>query len=427
MFAELLRARLKPGLPACGERRNMTPLSPLENVMAKIGPLRPLGAWRLAAAPDVRLAIAQIGAVRRRLSNLRCTLKNAFGWNWRVASDVGEADALAGHILVVRDGALRGVAGLELLLAKVSRLAFAPGLPPWRAIIVNPGPCAPEEAKEALHAFLFHFDHTIADGIRVDRFVRSMQRWGEEDGARGELVEAVAARIRATDAAGLDLLAQAGDVTPRQTALVTVTGRAIRDGRRPGQSSSGRILSGLAHALAQPGCHSPARHRSGWAMEILGEKATGGAAQGNYALARIADATPLDAASTGARSAAFRLLRRAGPWRFNLASPLPSLLVRWIVRAWYRRFDVFLSLIPSTMRPFAVAGAQVVAIFGIAPMVGETPVAATVFRAFGDFFVCLQKGEGLQCDISQIASSFADATVRSDLSGKDARTAGTQV
>lgn len=378
----------------------MIPVPAFENMMLKIGPLRPIAAWVFDRAPDLPELLAGLAAASGRIAPLRLRLTRRFGWHFWVPAEGSPGELLRQAVTLVDDPAFRAFDDLGRLLQQLDAMPFPADRPPWRALIVNSG-------GAGLPALVIQCDHAIADGIRIERIARHFGDWLDDDPEARALAGAVAANpVRRALA---DIVAPADGRVAKELGMVltVVPARLLRMARKSGTATTA-IIGAMADALAMSGTLAPGSIRSGVAMEMIGERRPGTHA-GTFVAAKAVAAQPASGLPAPGRSWLFHLLARTGPWRFPVAALFPAMLARAITTAFYRRFDMVVAITPSTRLGPEIGGARTTRIFGVGPMLADTHVSVTGVWSNGDCGLTIRPGPAIAIAPSELADRFRTA------------------
>lgn len=379
----------------------MRPLSPFENMLFKLGPARPIALAALDRPPDAIAAIAGFVAAQRRLPRLRQRIIRRFGWTFRAGTPPRPRD----HIAIIDDAGYDAGDGAQLLLQKLDRAGFSPDAPPWRALIVNPA-----GAANGGSAVVFHCDHTIADGIRIVRMMRRMSHWAAADPQSFDIARGILAALPRLSLAAFLATPDDPAAPLRRLAAVSLPADLARRSRQ-GRNAGACLLAAMGEALAAPGGLHSGVALNGGAIEVVGERRSG-ADSGNFVAARAvvwrqAGETP----DTG-RSTAFRRLVGRRTWRIAAAGFLPGFLLRSFVGWTYRRFDLFMALIPSTGGAMIIGGAAARQFFGVSPWVADMKASMTAVQLNGAFCMVLSTGSGAAIAPAELGVRMAEALSR---------------
>ncbi|MFZ1680140.1 MAG: wax ester/triacylglycerol synthase domain-containing protein [Rhizobiaceae bacterium] len=378
----------------------MTPVPPFENMMLKIGRLRPIAAWIFDRPPDPGEILVGLAAASRRIPQLRQHLVRRFGWHFWVPAR-GSPDELFRHaVTLVDDPALRDIDDLRRLLQKLDAMPFPADRPPWRALVINAG-------GAGLPALVFQCEHAIADGIRIERIMRNFGAWAAADREAGSMVDRIAATLDHRALADILALPDERGENRHDMVLTFAPAAMLRRGRNSG-SATAMIIGAMADALAMPGTLAPGAIRSGLAMELIGERRPG-SPSGNFVAAQAVPAQPANAPAARGRSFLFYLLARTGPWRFRQAALFPAALTRIISTSFYRRFDIVASVMPSSRKGSQVGAARADRVFGIGPVIGDTHVSMTGFWSHGDCCLSIKPGPAIAISSPELADRFLRA------------------
>lgn len=357
----------------------MRPVTPFENVLLKAGNAQPVAACLLDCPAALETVLAELLGACGRLPRMRSAIVGRAGWLWR--RDIGDVDPAA-HVRIV-DG-VADMAGLGRLMAAIPGLPLPAGRPPWQVYVVNPAP-----AIAGPHAIVLHFDHSIADGHRMDRLVRTMGAFPVPEPAR----RAAAAAMPGISRVELSRIAER---PARRLALAQApAGRSGRIGPR-------RFVEALAHALRAPGVSKAGATWRATALEVVADGSHRAALEGNYIRFRATDTFGKDEA---VRTLAYRLIAPTGPWGFGWGALFPRFLLRPLLAFWYRQFDMLVSYLPGARAPFALGGARVTAIWAMAPLLADLPACLTVYAGFGSEFVTLQTGTAVEAEPARLVEA----------------------
>jgi hypothetical protein len=385
----------------------MEPVGALENVMLKLGPARPMAVLVFETRPDLDQILAELSAVAASVSRLRKRLRPAFGWHWRQELAMPAPACVFANLVVLDDPALADERDFEQVVSKVMRLGLPDELAPWRAVVVNPGHAGNTARTDqpAISALILQFDHSIADGIRIERIIRMLDQRGKLPRSANGTQGHVHSTLQVTRAAFF-ALADDPRVTPRDIALVELPAHAVRRRHSPFSAASAAIRGAIADCLGTPGFLCSGYQRRGKALEVVANPGRRRAEQGNFIRFKAADAVPREPVSF-ARTWAYRLIEPTGPWSFGWGAPLPEWLLRPLLRFWYAQFDAFLSVIPGSSLPIYSGNSKVRAAYGIAPMLADLPACVTVYWGMGRAFACIQTGSAVTTSAAALSTRFA--------------------
>ena len=374
------------------------PVQPFEHVLINSGAARPLAACIVKSPISADAVIADLMWATKRLFRMRSTIKRKFGWNWRSDEMTGSTEQFLQHITIIEDLRIKGISELEELLSKAAILPFPPNAPPWQAFLINPEKQAVgSSASKALRAAIIHFDHSIADGFRMDRMVRKMSGQGiieEIEGAPG-----LAASVRNLNMESFLNLPAEENREKRSIALFDTS----RTGERR-KFRSMEFVNAISAAFNDTAVFANKARRRCTALEVISDGTNRTALEGNYIRFRAMRIRPCDPSVKCNRTLAYRLIEPWGPWSFSWGALAPRHLLRMLLRFWYNQFDIFVSFIPGARRPFRVGGAEVSAVYAVSPVLADIPACVTIYSGLGQDFVALQTGTTVKCSCAELAS-----------------------
>ena len=363
-----------------------------------------MAACILGSPANLEAVIADMAAVMARLPRMRSVIQPGLGWYFRREKTPPCSAQLARHFTVIADEAIRGTNDLEKILSKSMSLPFASDLPPWRVYLINSVRQSDEPRKSsALYAAIIHFDHSIADGFRMDRMVRNMSAKAGEN--HSHLAREVADLLTPMDMAEYAALPEMPEI-PRQEIALFEAGVTAK-GRKCGHFRPMDFVNVFARALGSQGVFNTNSKRRCTALEVMSDGTNRTAEEGNFIRFRALDAIPPGQSVNFTRSLAYRLIRPTGPWGFGFGALFPRPVLRGLLRFWYRQFDMLISYIPGARKPFMVGGARVKAIYALSPRLADLPVLVTVYSGLGRTFTAVQTGTAIQCSVRQLADTAA--------------------
>ena len=377
------------------------PVTPFENVLINSKIARPLAVCIVASPISLEAVIADLKWAKTRLFRFRAAIKRKFGWNWRIEDRATNAEELARHLTVIEDHRIRGISELETLLSKAAMLPFPAEAPPWQVYLINPLQQANERsASLMLHAAVIHFDHSIADGFRMDRMVRMMAGKGRLPPSH-EALE-VSTFVRRFDMGSFLELPEEDYLVKRPISLFEID--KTNDNKQQRNFKPEGIIDAIATVLDDPKYFCKSKRRC-TALEVVSDGTNRTAAEGNFIVFRAIRTQSADPRVKCSQSLAYRLIEPSGPWTFGWGALTPRFVLTKLLQFWYNQFDIFVSFIPGARRTFNVGGAEVKAVYAVSPILADIPTCVTIYSGLDRIFVTLQVGSAIKCtshELSQI-------------------------
>ena len=348
-------------------------VSPTENIMLKAGPTRISGAVVLAEPPDLRALCLQVAAITERIPRLRSTFSRSWLWHVRRPTQINIGD----HIKSLADDSIANARDVERLLEATRRLALPDDRPPWLIVVVN-GKDQNTAAPKGLPVLLFHFDHSIADGVRaleiLTRFPFDPRTMAAPSGG-SEMRDCHVERI-----AALADLNPDERIPPVPVVCLSVDSARLKTARRAGHDLSDQLIGALNSVLADYELFDETAATTGKiALVRLTRRRVEIGKLGNY-LSVVDRASVADKAQATARRgmlpslAAERTSQALQVW----LAPLPRRLVEMAARQWYSQFDALLSVVPGGQKAKTFGDISINEIYGLAPFLAAIRLNVSV-------------------------------------------------
>ena len=383
-----------------------SPVTSMENFLLQAGPAPAIGIWLLEGPGSTEKHLSEIRHAVSRSHTFQKSLKRWLTWHfWNSPT---ATDNPSDHVICLDAPEVRTLEDLADVTAKLARLGFDPERPRWRIVLLN----TDNAPQGALSAFLLHFDHAIADGIRVERFVRDMADMPDAPGyANGSRETPEVIRLNKGAFERLEEQFPENRIHP---GFVKVSKSEIRDCRPKSTSTTEFVVDAFANMLDDEELYSDTTERTHLAIVTSSLSAERSLREGNRFMAFERDALPRRLKDAGLS----RSTGRTSTWRQTLASPLPRFLMRWLIRFWYRQFDVMLNVIPAATRPFQLGGAKASGGYGIPPLLTDMPLTADMICAVGAYHFTLLPGKSCQVGSKTLCSRLArELTVKTVATG----------
>lgn len=370
--------------------------------MLAIGPTRATGAWLLDAPCNLGQLLAKLGTAVGETPRLRQCIKRVAVWHvWRDFEQLSLQD----NVIVVRDPALRDLADLRRVLGIVRRLNLPENAPPWLCLVVNPqieGEAPPPEG--ALSAIVLHFNHAIADAMRIQRLL-----FGLDAAPASTDLSSGAVRLEAPKPIDGDAYADLPRdprISETGMALLSVPVAALRRARAEGQNTTEQVLLAAAAVFDDPKLFNLGRRRKDQAVVTRYTRHGGDTHHlGNFVVA----SEYLVRGGEGSAEQDGLSRGRSSDVLQALASPLPPVLLKRLVGHWYGNYDILLNLIPTGRARFSLGGQRVTGIYGVPPIFAPLPLTIDVVSHAGLHFITLVPGEGFIGDEDDLARSYEAA------------------
>ena len=383
-------------------------VSPLENIMLKAGPTRISGAAILAEPPDLQSLYLQVAAIVDRVSRLRSTFKPFWFWHVRRTTDID----VGNHIKSLKDSGISEMRDVERLVEEARRLALPDDRPPWLIVVVN-GIDRDGVRPTGLPVLLFHFDHSIADGIRA---LEILTRFPSDP-----RIMAVASARPETRNFDLGRIAALADldaderISPMPVACVSVdlsTSKTVRGAR---QDLSDHIIGAVNSVLADPDLFDRDVAPTGkMALIRLTRRQVQIGELGNHVSAVYRAAVTEGAQAVSRRGMLPSLAaERTSQARQIWLSPFPRRLVRMATRQWYSQFDALLTIVPGGQKAKTFGSASINRIYGVLPFLADIRLNVTVVVYGNKINLTLMPNAHFIGDKALLASRMRDAlTIR---------------
>ncbi len=343
-------------------------VSSIENIMLKIGPTLITSAVVLDKRPDLDTLLRQLAAIVERVPRLRSKFRPYWGWHVREAVPVD----LARHVARLDDPAIATPDDLETVLERVRCLELPQDRPPWLMIAVNAA--APDRSATGLPALFFHFDHSIADGIRA---LEVVTRLPSDPSIASAMASAggPGGRLPAEVMSFANLVPD-DRIVPLPLACVSAELAELKMSRTPGHDLSDQIIGAIDGVLNDGDLFDQGSGKRGKvALVRLTQRHVEVGSLGNHVAVVDRESVSAEAQATTRRGMLPSLkAERTTQARQVWMSPFPRGLTRILTRQWYAQFDALLTIIPGGRDLKSFADAPIDRIYGVAPFLAEIPI-----------------------------------------------------
>lgn len=349
--------------------------------MLKIGPTLITSAVILDKRPDLSALLRQLAAIVDRVPRLRSRFERFWGWHVRAPARFD----LARHVARLDDPSITSPTDLESVLERVRRFQLPPDRPPWLMIAVNSA--SPATRASGLPALMFHFDHSLADGIRA---LEVVTRLPSDPAIAAAMASPGNGRESLPDElASFAEIADDDRIAPLPLACVSADLAELKATRTPGHDLSDQVIVAIESVLGDPALFDAgAKRRNKVALVRLTQRRVEARRLGNHVAVVDRESVSKEAQAATRRGMLPSLkAERTTEARQIWMSPFPGKVTRTLARQWYAQFDALLTIIPGGRDLKSFADAPIERIYGVAPFLAEIPLNIAAIT-YGDR-ICL--------------------------------------
>ncbi len=345
--------------------------------MLKIGPTRITGAVIPDGRPDFDRLCHQVAALAARTPRLQSTFAPFLLWHVRNQAPF----EIERHVASLEDPTVTSMEDVEGLLERVRRLDLPMDRSPWLMIAVNA--TRDNVTPTGMPAILFHFDHSIADGIRalelVTRYPADPKIAAAVDELRDQGVEPPRSPTLFND------LPVDDRILPLPLACVSVGLDRLKAVRATGHDLSDQLIGALDEVLGDDEIFEQSEPRTGKvALVRLTKRRLAVGELGNHVAVVDRQASANDAQASTRRGMLPSLNQeKTTEARQYWMSPFPGSITKTLARQWYAQFDALLTIIPGGRNHKTFADTSVNEVYGVAPFLADIRLNVAVI-VYGD-------------------------------------------
>ncbi len=382
----------------------MRPVHGLENFIMNAGPIYISGGYVLDGPCDLERLGAEIQTALDRAPNMSSNLRRIGPWHfWTRPEKIDVTE----RICVVEDPSLTGPEGLARIGEKARLLEPPRTAGDWRLTVVNPQGSAGAEAGSLL---FLHFNHVIADALRMQKLLVGLDRHTAAD-ARSDQIRW--SDVRRYDADTFFSLPQGGERAVRLH-MFSIDLEGIRAAGETG-SSRETILRAIADVVVDSAMFPGRQERTPLlTCTFFTRKNTDRWQMGNFITGTRYE-VPM--ASEDVAPGRLPELVQLGSLRASLRaqtiiSLFPAAMLKKRIVEIQEHSDAWISIVPMGRARVRLGGRNVKAVFGVMPLFGDLPLTVGALSFGGKVHFTFTPGTKFKGNVVELARRFEERMTR---------------